>query len=437
MSQRVLNLSHAPRRAAAAAAVLAITPGLAAAGGFYAQELSVKGAGRAYSGEAADIGADSQWWNPAAIARSGNELTIGAHGRFNSDTLRDEGSTVVYPGGATVPVGGESVIEDSTQDDVVPNGAFSVGVGDRLAAGVSVTQPFLLDTHLSPTFWGRYDTITAHVKTTDIQGTVAAQVNSWLDVGVGVSAQYTEAMLENAMPNLSPLLPDARSSLSGEGWNYGWTVGAQAHTERLTVGASYRSAMNHELDTTVRISGLLPPLDAFNFTTDQGEADFKTPWMAVVSARFRVTPQLTLNGQVQRFGWSEYDAIRIRFPGGGDRIAQNYKDTTAWSVGADYAVNRNWTLRGGVQLDETPTPDDLREPGVPDTDRRLYTAGASVRVAPNVTLDGAVGLTDFKGARIDEDSVFYAGSPAATTTRVRGSIKREGRTASLGLRWRF
>jgi long-chain fatty acid transport protein len=166
--------------------VLAITPGLAAAGGFYAQELSVKGAGRAYSGEAADVGADSQWWNPAAIARSGNELTLGAHGRFNSDTLRDEGSTVVYPGGATVPVGGESVIEDVTQDDVVPNGAFSVGVGDRLAAGVSVTPGrSCLDTHLSPTFWGRYDTIHAHVKTTDIQGTVAAQVNSWLDVGRG------------------------------------------------------------------------------------------------------------------------------------------------------------------------------------------------------------------------------------------------------------
>ena len=41
------------------------------AGSFYLQEQSVRGAGRAYSGEVADRGVSSLWWNPAAIARSG------------------------------------------------------------------------------------------------------------------------------------------------------------------------------------------------------------------------------------------------------------------------------------------------------------------------------------------------------------------------------
>src|SRR5689334_21594998 len=40
----------------------------ASASAFYLQEQSVRGTGRAYSGEVADKGVGSLWWNPAAIA---------------------------------------------------------------------------------------------------------------------------------------------------------------------------------------------------------------------------------------------------------------------------------------------------------------------------------------------------------------------------------
>ena len=43
---------------------------------FYLQAQSARGAGRAFSGEAADTGAASLWWNPAAIAGSDSGSTI-------------------------------------------------------------------------------------------------------------------------------------------------------------------------------------------------------------------------------------------------------------------------------------------------------------------------------------------------------------------------
>ena len=46
------------------------------ASGFYLQEQSVRGTGRAYSGEVADQGPASLWWNPAAIARSPREAYV-------------------------------------------------------------------------------------------------------------------------------------------------------------------------------------------------------------------------------------------------------------------------------------------------------------------------------------------------------------------------
>ena len=419
--------------------MLAITPGLAAAGGFFAQEQSVRGLGRAYSGEVADTGVDSLWWNPASIARGGGEAYVAAHGRWHDVTLRDEGSTVtrpIPPAGLTTPVGGESVVDNAAQDEVLANAAVAFPVTDRLAVGVSVTQPYQLDNRFTPTYWGRYDTLNARVDTTDIQATAAWQVSDWLDVGVGFSAQYTEALLETAMPNLSPLLPDAKSSVSGDGWNYGWSAGLQAHRGPVSLGASFRSAIEQELDTRVTVSGLLPPLDAANFTTP-GTATFSTPWIAVVGARYRATPQLTLNGQIQRFGWSEYDAIRVRFPGGSDTVRQDFDDTTSAAVGADYAVSPRWTVRGGFQFNQTPTPSYLREPGIPDSDRKLYTVGSSLQLRPNVTVDAAVGYSRMNGARIYEDSIVYGGTPAATMTNVRGRASGHSTLASVGLRWKF
>ena len=436
---RTIGVSHAPRRMAAAAMLLAVTPGLASAGGFFLEEQSVKGAGRAFSGEVADRGADSQWWNPAAIARSGPEAYVGVHGRFLSSEAQDRGSTVtrpIPPAGLTLPVGGAADLDDPMQDLVIPNGAVAFPVTDRVALGVSVTRPFGFESDYGPNSWARYNTIQARIQTTDVQGTAAMQLTPWFDVGVGVSAQYTEAELDSAYPNLSPFDPDAASSLRGDGWNYGWTVGAQMEVDRLHLGASYRSAVEQELAAHVVLSGLRGPLAAANIATD-GRATFTTPWIAVVGARFRATDRMTANLQVQRFGWSEYDAVSVAFPGGGVTIPQRFRDVTSVALGADYAWSPDLTLRGGLQFDPTPARDDLREPGVVDSDRLRLAAGASWAVTPALTFDAALAHTRYDDAGIYEDFTFYGGTGADTTARLRGDFEASSTTASAGLRWRF
>src|SRR5262245_11330370 len=78
----------------------------ARAGGFYLQEQSVRGTGRAYSGEVADTGVASLWWNPAAIARSGREAYLGLHGVIVDGRIDNTGSTITYPNGLTIPIPG-------------------------------------------------------------------------------------------------------------------------------------------------------------------------------------------------------------------------------------------------------------------------------------------------------------------------------------------
>ncbi|MDB5446100.1 MAG: long-chain fatty acid transport protein, partial [Phenylobacterium sp.] len=269
-----------------------------------------------------------------------------------------------------------------------------------------------------------------------VQVGAAAHATPWLDVGAGVEAQTMSALLDSASPNLNPAPADGVQRLSGTGWNYGWTVGAQAHTDTLRVGLSYRSSVRHRLHGQISLSGLQAPLDGANFTAP-AETMFSTPWTASLAARWQVSPALTLDGQVVRTGWSKYDTITVNFAGTTAAIPQSYKDTTSVALGADYAFAAGWTVRGGVQYDPTPTHDFLREPGVPDGDRWIYALGASRTLGAGAKLNGALAYTDFRQAGINAPKVFYGGTPALTTAAVVGRFSGHQLTASLGLDWDF
>ncbi len=421
---------------AATTAATALLSTTAHAAGYYLQEQSVKGAGRAYSGEVADQGVSSLWWNPAAIARSGREAYVGLHAVFVDATVRNEGSTITYPNGLTIPIQGEPRAFSPIQDGVAPNFAIATPIGDRFALGLSVAAPFNFTTEYRKSSWARYDALTSRLTTADIQVTGAMKVTEWLDLGAGVSAQYTDAKLQTAYPNLSPLLADGISQLSGDGWNFGWTVGAQAYLGPVTLGASYRSKVEHDLDGDVLVAGLVGPLAPVNREVG-GSAAFTTPWIATLGARWQATDQLALNAQIQRIGWSEFESIDVKFAGGGENLFQGYEDVTSGGVGLDYAVNDKLTLRAGVQYDPTPTPDAARTARVPDGDRWLYGVGATADVMNGLKVDAAFAYIDFANSDVHHDTVFYEGTPAATTTRLRGEVEGAGYVLSLGLRKTF
>jgi long-chain fatty acid transport protein len=406
------------------------------AGSFYLQEQSVRGAGRAFSGEAADRGTGSMWWNPAAIARSGRELSFGMHAIRIDSEVKNDGSYVTYPGGVNVPVRDPRNTEvDPIESGLVPNFAFATPIGDRFAVGVSIAAPYNFTTKYEPGSFARYDALTSELRSGDASLTVAYQVNDWLDLGAGLNAQYVKAKLTSAMPSVSPLLPDGSSSLEGDGWDYGWNVGAQGHFGKLDLGLSYRSAIEHELDGNVNIvlTGPLAP----NSVSTGGMASFNTPWFASASVRYAVSDKLTLNAQVNRIGWSEFDAINVEYPNGGDSIHQNYKDVTTGAIGLDYALSDKTTLRAGVGYDPTPTRDSLRTARIPDADRLLVSVGASTEVNKGVTFDAGLTYIAFSDSDIFDDRTFYAGTPAATTSHLRGTAEGSALVASLGARWAF
>lgn len=421
---------------AAGAVMTAATPALA--GGFYLKEQSVRALGRGNSGEAADRGPGSLWWNPASIAGTERmEVAFGASAIVPRSTVTDSGTLIDRPGVAPEPVGGLALIRNPIVSGVAPNNAFALPLGDRIAIGVAVTAPFSFTSDYDPSGWQRYSAIRSRLLTLDIQPSLAVEATDWLSVGAAVNIEYADAWLSNALPNLAPGSADGRLRLTGNGWDLGWSAGVQLRpSARATIGLAYKSAVEHKLKGPVDISGLAGPLAARNVQAET-TARFTTPWQLIVGARVGITEALTLNAQVTRYGWSKFDRIEVAAPVS-NAIEQNYKNTWAVSLGVDHELGDRLTLRAGIQLDPTPTRDASRDPRVPDGDRVDYNVGASFDLSERISLDAAAGYIDVEAGPISRDERFYAGTAAQT------DILSEGRAnnprvfvLALGGRMRF
>ena len=427
-------------RALLAATASILAGGIASsahAAAFYLQEQSVRGAGRAFSGEGADQGSASLWWNPAAIGgMTGGDASLSVSAIMPRGNVDNVGTLIVRPGQQPAPVGGDQRARNPIDNGVLPSGTIAYALTPRLAIGLAISAPFNFTTDYDATSWARYTADKTKLRTIDLQPTVAFAISPQISIGGGINIEHASASLGNFLPNLSPLLPDGHQMLKGKGWDLGWSAGAQFHTGPISVGLSYKSSVKHKLDGTVTTSGLLGPLAGQNGTISTS-ASFRTPWQAIASVRFKATDRLTLNGQVVRFGWKEFDDIRLGAPLN-VAIPENYGNTWSYAGGVDYALTPAWTLRAGIQRDKTPTRDTQRDARVPDSDRWNFSAGTSFAVAKAVTLDAAASYIKFKDASIDRTTAAYAGTPVQTPILVNGRLDNSHAVVlALGARLAF
>jgi len=418
-----------------ALAALAAIGRPAAAAGLYAQEQSVEGLGRAYSGEAAASGADALWWNPAAIGDvQGAQLFNGLQVVAADVDVRDGGSTIQRPGSATAPVGGNPYSEPFDIAEI-PDFAAARRLSDQWSAGLAVTAPFGFAAVSRPDAWTRYEAVKVRLVDVDFQPTIAWRPAPWVRLGIGADAEIADVKFSVALPNPSAADADGRANLATNGWSFGWVAGAQIDAgPSLTLGASYRSGQDHSLGGHVTSGGLLGAL-----ATGDGQAvtrvRFATPWLATLGARWRLTPRLTLEGEVQRIGWSRYRGFSIATVGvAPPAIRAPARDTTSFAAGLDYAAMPGLTLRAGVQAD----PRAIRDSAVlPDGSRLIFSAGASLSRSPHTALDIGVAYVDFAHSPITSDVLAFAGTAQATPVHLVGQLAAHALVLAVGMRRTF
>ncbi len=413
-----------------ATASLALAMGIAAqanAAAFYLQEQSTKAIGRAFSGEVSERGAQQQWWNPAAVGGiTGIQSYAGLTAILPQADSSNIGTSVTGPallGGTNVPVGGEQNQHNPVNKGYLPNGGFAIGFG-KLAFGFTVTSPYSFTTNYDHDSWARYGADKTRLRTFDLQPVIAYAPNEHLSIGAGPNIEYVRATLSNYLPDpAAPTVnPDGHQYLKGKGWDVGYSFGFQYHNDKVDIGASYKSQIKHTLKGHLIIDELDPAVDPLaaliNQRVDGAKASFTTPWQVNLGMRYHVSPALTLNAQVTRFGWEKFDAISLaNLPAalGAQVIDENYHNTFSYAVGFDYMVSPKLTVRGGVQRDLSPISATNRDPRVPDGNRWNFATGASYEMTPHMGLDLAASYDKIKSEPIDKTEALYANTAVQST----------------------
>ncbi len=383
------------------AGVLTVT-GQAYASGLQLTEQSVTGLGRAFAGGSLpNDDASAAYYNPAdMMLGKGMQAQLGLIFIGISTEANNAGSTTRLPANlgnvltkpgtlpvfVTIPSSGLAD-DNGGEDNVVPNGYYITDINERMRFGVSLNAPFAVSTSYGRNWVGRYHAVQSELTTMDINPSLAYRVNDNLSLGFGVSAQYADATLSQALFNpFSPFVKDGFVEVKVDGWAFGYNLGALYEFDPNTrVSLSYRSRINHSTDGDRTITDYIPGV---NGTISAKSSPTLPDWLALAGYK-RLNDQWAVMGSVRWTNWSVFDKLQIDFGDGTQSLTQeNWDDSWTFNIGVSYDYNPEWTFRAGYQYDQTPVPSaELRTPRIPDSDRNAFAIGFSYRPNSQLSVD--------------------------------------------------
>ena len=368
--------------------------------GFYLKEQSIVSQGAAFAGAAARTdAASSVYFNPAGIAGMESQFEGGFHLLMPDQTVT-----------GTQSIGALSISkQEPLKNSTIPNIYYTRPMGNGVF-GFGVSAPFGSKNEYDDNFIGALDSYKTKLKTVDYSFAYAKQMNE--DVRLGASLVYQTADIEQRKLVSSVLIGGSSTStatLKGDSKEFGLTLGMQIDLDSGGVlGVTYKKGTKHEIEGTNTISadfGLpVPGVGAIPISAGAYNAggELNLPSMLSVSLISPISDSTNLMFDVTRYGWSSYDKLAVTTDWGGllgsqvNESAQNYSDTTAFSLGAEHDYGNGYVARAGVHLDPTPTNDTDRSYSTPDGDRTWLAFGIS-----KTTNSGTI--WDFAYTRIQVD----------------------------------
>ncbi|MCI8209349.1 Long-chain fatty acid transport protein [Pseudomonas sp. S25] len=372
---------------------LGLTVSLAAsqlfAAGFAINEQSISGMGTGFAGRSSSADdASTVFGNPAGMSRLKREqVSVGAAAIIAKTKIDDASSSFGGSNdGDMVPVVG------------VPMGYYVKPIDDHWAFGVGVYVPFGLVTDYENGFAGRYFADKSHVQVVTFQPTVSYAFNDKVSIGFGPTINRIDGELTASTINpFSRGTNDGSVKIKGDDTALGFNVGILVQaTDSTRLGATYHSKVKYKLEGKTKVEG--QALGQFSGQKYDASLDLTTPESVDFSVTHELDANWTLYAGSTFTRWSRLEDITVENSGVPGPISanfstitepQNWHDTWAHAIGASYKVNKEWTLRTGFSVDQSPTNNTNRSPRIPTGDRKAISFGAGWSPNDNLTIDVA------------------------------------------------
>ncbi len=279
----------------------------AGASGFALNESTASAAGTAYAGRGSNVeDASILAVNPAGIALlERTEITLG--GAIVAPKGEFEGT------GSIGPYWQESGKDDSfLEATVVPFGFFATPINEKLSFGLGIYAPFGATSDYENDWVGRYMADKTVVKVVNLQPTIAYKFSDELSIGLGLIGSYAEGELTRSLftgidTETGAQLPDGLSEMTGDGWSYGWSLGAIWQPIASTsLGLSYRSAVKHTLEGEAEVTLPTPAR-----ITEKASLDITLPEQVEISLTHKLDNRFTLMAGATWTRWSRFEELVI------------------------------------------------------------------------------------------------------------------------------
>jgi long-subunit fatty acid transport protein len=152
------------------------------------------------------------------------------------------------------------------------------------------------------------------------------------------------------------------------------------------------------------------------------------PWYYVAGIAYRILPELLIDFDLWYMTWSNTDRITITakdvdLQGGRDVksvIQTYYKNSIDAMIGAEYLVNKKFTLRAGIKYEEQ-VPHDDRGVNISlncETDRYTVTIGAGHRIIEQIELNLSFGYLYGVTNRVDSGTYYQSHKSVTAGVRI-------------------
>ena len=406
-------------------ALLMGTALIASAEGYQVNTFSAKQEGMGHVGVAMPLGAESQLFNPGALA-------------FSDKTFEISGAVSAISAHASATCDG---IEYKTDNGISTpmNFSSSFRIYDNFYGGITFYTPYGSAINWGENWPGAVLNQKVNIKVYTVQPTLSWRFLPNLSVGAGVmvswgSVDLYKGLLESASLNklmgalgmppeamYAPGVTPASVNLRGKsalavGYNLGalWEI-----NRKWNVGVSFRSKMTMTVDkgaAAVSYNGsaeqlLTPVLDNLNHTNFR--ASLPCPYVLTAGVAYKPLHNLTLAFDAQLNGWGTYKHLDIEFDNleaFNQHLVKDYKNAMTYHLGAQWGVTPRLDLRAGLMIDTNPCNKEYYNPETPGQTRIEPSVGFSFRPLKGLSVDFAfmyVQGTGMDGATGHYDNLVY------------------------------
>ena len=345
------------------------------ASGYQLNEFSATGLGRAFAGMGV-MGDDysAMGFNPAGmtlVKRSGFQAGIAATQIYSKAKGKNGTDKMNY----FVPL---------------PSILGQYNVNDKLFLGLGIYVPYGLSTkykHDSHVAQAPSGVRKSELEVIDTNLSAAYKFTDKLSLGTSFIVRYIKGSLTSNV-HYGAFKNIAYSDYRVDGWTTTLQLGGMYEFDKDTrLGLAYRFKSTqrptgkHYIDVNPDYAAMAAMLGMSEHNRYKTFSEPELPASWILSGYHRFAPQWGTSFGVKYVQWHRFYTFPARSEWPLKRnLDVNYKWKDAWtiSLGQEYYMNDNWTLRAGTAWDQSPSRSNTyRTNRIPDSDRIWLSAGAS------------------------------------------------------------